>query len=108
MAQHGLAPIIQAPDPWRPWRWGAVVWMAVWTPAYALTWGWRSFFALCDVAAALTCLGLWSRSRLLVSSQALPSLMVGALWCADVGSRLVAGRHVFGGTEYMWQGSVPL
>jgi hypothetical protein len=77
-------------------------------PAYAVTWGWTNFLALCDVAATLTCLGLLTRNRLLISSQILPALMVGALWTIDVGARLVLGRHVFGGTEYMWLPTAPL
>lgn len=80
----------------------------MWTPAYATYWGWRNFFALCDTAAALGSLGLLTGNRLLVSSQALPSLMVGVLWSSDVAARLAAGKHVFGGTEYMWDQRVPL
>jgi hypothetical protein len=90
------------------WRWGALLWLAVWVPAYAITWGWRNFLALCDVAAALGCLGLWRGDRLLVSSQALPAVVVGALWAVDVASRLLTGAHLFGGTEYMWNPRVPL
>jgi hypothetical protein len=90
------------------WRWGALLWLAVWVPAYAVTWGWRNFLALCDVAVLLGCLGLMRSSRLLVASQALPTVVVGALWTADVAARLTIGRHVFGGTEYMWDAGAPL
>lgn len=89
-------------------RWVALGWFVVWAPTYAVTWGFRNFLALCDVAVALTCLGIWRGSPLLVSSQTLPSLIVGLLWTADLGGRVVLGRHPFGGTEYMFMESVPL
>jgi hypothetical protein len=92
----------------RWWRWAAALWLIAWVPVYAATWGWRNFFAVCDVAAALTCLGLIARSPLLLGGQALASLIPGALWAADVAARLATGRHLFGGTEYMWMASVPL
>ena len=92
----------------RAWRWAALVWLAVWIPAYASTWGWRNFLALCDVAVILTAAGLWGRSALLLSSQALPAFMAGLLWAVDVTARLATGRHLFGGTEYMWDARVPL
>jgi hypothetical protein len=92
----------------RWWRWAAALWLAVWLPAYATTWGWRNFLALCDVAVIVTCAGLWARSALLLSSQALSAIMAGMLWAADVAARLLAGRHLFGGTEYMWDARVPL
>jgi hypothetical protein len=96
------APVDARPSLPSAWRWGALLWLAVWVPAYAVTWGWRNFLALCDVAALLGCVGLMRSSRLLVASQALPAVVVGVLWTADVAARLTIGRHIFGGTEYMW------
>lgn len=90
------------------WRWLALGWLAVWTPAYALFWGWRNFFALCDMAVALTCVGIWRGSALILSTQALPSMVVGVVWGMDVTARLATGRHLIGGTEYMWDERVPL
>jgi hypothetical protein len=99
----------EPPPSWpRWWRWAAALWLLVWVPAYTLTWGWTNFFAICDVAAALTCLGLLLRSRVLISGQALAAILPGALWVLDVAARLATGRHLFGGTEYMWLASVPL
>jgi hypothetical protein len=89
-------------------RWAAAAWLAVWIPAYASVWGPRNFLLLCDVAVLLTCAGLWLGSPLLLSSQAVSSIVADAVWAVDAGSRLVLGRHLFGGTEYMWEASVPL
>jgi hypothetical protein len=82
--------------------------MAVWVPCYAATWGWRNFLALCDAAVALICVGIWRASPLLLSSQALAAVMPAALWTSDVTARLTTGRHLFGGTEYMWDAQVAL
>ncbi len=83
-------------------RWVGLVWMVVWLPAYMRVWGWANLLHLCDVAVILGCAGLWWGSSLLVSSQAVSSLAAGILWGLDVGSRLLTGRFLVGGTEYMW------
>jgi len=51
---------------------------------------------------------LWLGSPLLLSSQAVSSILADAVWAMDAGSRLFLGRHLFGGTEYMWDASFPL
>jgi hypothetical protein len=89
-------------------RIGALVWLAVWIPAYAYTWGWRNFFSFCDMAVILGCLGIAAQNALLVSSQALPAITVGVLWLADVVAALFWHKHPFGGTEYMFNGQVAL
>jgi hypothetical protein len=90
------------------WRLGAAVWLLVWVPAYAVTYGWGNFLAFCDAAVVLGCLGLIRSNRLLVSSQALPAVVVALLWIVDVGGRLLVGKHLLGGTEYMWDPRFPL
>src|SRR6266576_3074700 len=52
--------------------------------------------------------GLWRGSSLLISSQAVSSLGAGIFWSMDIGWRLVTGRFLVGGTEYMWDTRVPL
>src|SRR5207302_5969544 len=52
--------------------------------------------------------GLWLGNPLLLSSQAVSSLVADVVWAVDAGSRLFLGRHVFGGTEYMFDASFPL
>jgi hypothetical protein len=89
-------------------RWVALVWILVWLPAYARVWGWANFLHVCDAAVMLTCVGIWWRSPLLLSSQAINALFADVLWCADAGWRLVSGHHLVGGTEYMWDERYPL
>lgn len=89
-------------------RWASVLWLAFWIPTYVVYWDWIDFLLFCDAALFLTCIGLAANSALLLSSQAVCSLMAGLLWCLDAGSRLFFGRHLFGGTEYMWDTHYPL
>jgi hypothetical protein len=89
-------------------RWVSLLWVAVWVPSYALYWGWANFLHLCDVAVLLTCIGFARGDMLLLSSQAVSSLIGDLLWCLDSGWRLFAGRHLTGGTEYMWDARFPL
>lgn len=93
-----------------PWwvRWLSLVWLAVWVPSYAFYWGWANFLHLCDVAVLLACIGFARSNVLLLSSQAVSSLIGDLLWCLDAGWRLFAGRHLTGGTEYMWDTRFPL
>jgi hypothetical protein len=80
----------------------------VWVPSYGAVWGWRNFLQLCDVAVLLTVLGLWRGSALVLSSQAIGSLVINLFWTLDAGARLCLGRHLLGGTEYLWNPAVPL
>ncbi len=89
-------------------RWMALVWVVIWVPSYWMVWGWPNFFHLCDVAVFLTFLGLWRGDSLLLSSQAVNSILADLAWCMDLLWRLLLGRHLFGGTEYMWDTRFPL
>lgn len=89
-------------------RWFSLLWMAVWFPAYFRVWGWANLLHLCDVAVILAFLGIWLANPLLLSSQAVSSLAAGLFWILDVGWRLVTGRFLIGGTDYMWDSRYPL
>ena len=89
-------------------RWGALLWLAIWIPTYWCTWGPANFVHLCDIAVILTCVGLWSGSSLLVSSQAVSSLVIDLLWGLDAGWRWASGHHLIGGTEYLFDARFPL
>ena len=83
-------------------RRAALIWVLTWFPLYTWSWGWQNMLHLCDVSVVVACLGLWFRQPLLVSSQALLAPLVGVFWSLDVAWRIVAGHHLVGGTEYMW------
>lgn len=86
----------------------ALMWFAVWFPAYAHYWGWPNFLHVCDVAVILTCAGLWRGNSLLLSSQAINAILADFLWCLDSAWRLATGKNLIGGTEYMWDAHYPL
>jgi hypothetical protein len=89
-------------------RWAALAFLAVYLPAYALAYGLANFLFLCNLSVILGAIGIWTTSRLLLSSQAVAVLLVGAAWTLDVLGRVVLGRHLIGGTEYMWDPQWPL
>jgi hypothetical protein len=89
-------------------RWLALLWLVVWFPVYWHAWGAGNFLHLCDVAVILTCIGLWTSNALLLASQAISSVVIDALWTLDVAAWLLLGRHFIGGTEYLFDGTMPL
>lgn len=89
-------------------RWAALIWLLIWIPVYWRTWGALNFLRLCDIAVILSCAGLWSRNRLLVSSQAVSSILPDFVWALDAGCRFFLGHHLIGGTEYLFDLHYPL
>lgn len=89
-------------------RWACVLGLAVWFPTYAVVWGFGNFVQLCDLSVFLTVAGVWTGSALLLSSQAVGSIVLNSIWVLDVAWRLVTGQHLIGGTEYMWDAQYPL
>lgn len=92
----------------RSLRRAAAVWLVLFVTVYGWVYGAENFIRLCDVAVILTCLGIMTGSALLVSSQAISSLVVDLTWDLDLLWRLLLGRHLVGGTEYMWDERYPL
>lgn len=86
----------------------ALLWLAVYVPAYAHAYGWLNFLFLCNLGVILTAVGVWRGSARLLSMQALAAPVIGLVWTFDLLSRLVAGRHLVGATEYMWDAQFPL
>lgn len=97
-----------SPHPFPGIRWPALLWLGIWFTVYAIVWGWANFLHICNIAVILTCLGLWLGNRLLISSQALSALVPILFWDLDAGWRLLAGTHLFGGTEYLWDSNFPI
>ncbi len=89
-------------------RWVGVAWLAVYVPSYAFAYGLENFVFLCNLAVFLVVAGLWLESPLLLSSQAVGILIIGAAWTLDLLLRLATGVHWIGGTEYMWDPQWPL
>lgn len=89
-------------------RWSSLIWLAIWIPAYWRVWGPANFLHVCDIAVILSCIGLFFSNSLLLSSQAVASILTDLLWDFDAGWRLFTGHALTGGTEYMWNAHYPL
>lgn len=89
-------------------RWISFVWFAVWFSTYWRTWGGANFAHLCDVAVVLTCIGMWSNSALLISSQAVGGLIVDAAWALDACWILFLKHPLVGGNEYLLDNYYPM
>lgn len=86
-------------------RWlkaGWTVWILVWIPLYWRQYGAQNFLYFCDLGNLLVALALWLESPLLFSSQAAGLLIFQTLYVVDLAGALVSGRHLIGGTEYMF------
>jgi len=98
---------VESPFPVLRWVWLAFV--VVWAPTYLIYWSPVDFLYLCNLAVILTLAGLWLGNSLLMSSQAVATMVIGPLWVMDVVWGVVtSGRHLLGGTEYMWDVTRPL
>jgi len=86
-------------------RWVALVWLAFWSIVYWRSWGPLNFLHFCDITEILACIGFAADSALLISSQAVASLLVDAAWALDAGWTVVFGHHLIGGTEYLFDPS---
>jgi len=98
---------VERPLPVLRWVWLAFV--VVWAPTYVIYWSPVDFLYLCNLAVILTLAGLWLGNSLLVSSQAVATMVIGPLWFLDVcWGAITHGRLLIGGTEYMWDATRPL
>jgi hypothetical protein len=84
------------------------VFVAILVPCYWVTYTPWNFLYFCDIALLVTGVALWIESPLLVSMQAVAITLPQMLWVVDLLCRLVAGVHVTGVTNYMFEGSLPL
>jgi hypothetical protein len=89
-------------------RWTALAWFALWFPTYWRAWGAANFVHLCDVAVILTCIGMWTDSALLISSQAVGALIVDIVWAVDAASRIFLRCALFPGNEYLLDSHYPV
>ena len=84
------------------------VFVAILVPWYWVTYTPWNFLYFCDIALLVTGVAIWIESPLLVSMQAVAITLPQTLWVVDLLCRLVAGVHVTGVTNYMFEGSLPL
>jgi hypothetical protein len=84
------------------------LWMLVWAPIYWWQYGAQNFLYFCDVGNFLIVIGLWAESRLVLSWQAVGLLVFQTLYAFDLIIAFIVGRHLVGGTEYMFNPNVAL
>jgi len=82
-------------------RWISLVWFLFWFTAYWRSWGLANFAHLCDVAVIVTCVGMWTNSALLISSQAVGAFVVDAAWALEACWMIVKRHSLMGGAEYL-------
>lgn len=85
-----------------------MLFLVFWFAVYWRYWGLANFLHLCDVAVILTCIGIWTNSALLISSQAVGSLLIDLVWLTDAAWTVATRHHLIGGTEYLFDASYPL
>ena len=84
------------------------VWILVWAPLYLRQYGAQNFLFFCDLGNILIIFALWMESSLTFSWQAVSLLVVQILYSSDLLGAFLFGKHVFGGTEYMFDPAIPL
>lgn len=91
---------------WLKLAWTA--WIFVWAPLYWKYYGPQNFLYFCDLGNLLIALGLWMESRLILSWQAVGLLVFQSLYALDLIVAVLFGKHLTGGTEYMFDPTIPL
>jgi len=74
----------------------------VWAPIYWRQYGLQNFLFFCDLGNLFIAVGLWLESPLIFSWQATGLLLFQSLFILDFVVALVSGKHLIGGTEYMF------
>ncbi|MGB8582838.1 MAG: hypothetical protein WCD47_18605 [Candidatus Sulfotelmatobacter sp.] len=91
--------------------WIKVLWtvcVIAWVPVYWRQYGSQNFLFFCDLGNLFIAAALWLESALLFSWQATGLLVFQILFTLDLAVAFVSGRHLIGGTEYMFDPQVPL
>src|SRR5438477_2055783 len=82
-------------------------WLLIWAPLYLKQYGAQNFLYFCDLGNFLIAIALWIESRLIFSWQAAGLLVFQTVYVLDLLGALLSGRHLIGGTEYMFDPSIP-
>jgi hypothetical protein len=91
--------------------WLKVLWtvcVLVWAPLYWRQYGLQNFLFFCDLGNVFIAAALWLESPLLFSWQASGLLIFQTLFTIDLAGVLLIGRHLIGGTEYMFDPHISL
>src|SRR5579872_3898526 len=78
------------------------VWLLLWIPFYWHHYGAQNFLYFCDLGNFFIGAALWLESPLLFSWQACGLLLFQTLYTIDLIGALLSGKHIIGGTEYMF------
>ena len=84
------------------------VWVLVWAPLYWRQYGAQNLLYFCDLGNFLIAAALWLESPLFFSWQACGLLLFQSLYTIDLLGAAISGKHVIGGTEYMFDQTMPL
>lgn len=84
------------------------IWLMIWVPVYWNRYGPQNFLYFCDLGNLLIGLALWTENALLFSWQAVGLLLFQTLYIIDLAGAAFSGRHIIGGTEYMFDPHIPL
>jgi hypothetical protein len=87
---------------------GWTVWLLVWSPVFWKHYGAQNFLYFCDLGNFLIGAALWLESPVFFSWAATGLLLFQTLYVVDLAVTLLCGVHLTGGTEYMFDGSLPL
>jgi len=83
------------------------LWVMVWATLYWRQYGVQNFLFFCDLGNIVIAVALWLESPLVFSWQAASLLIFQSLFAIDLMGAVVSGRHVIGGTEYMFDPNIP-
>ena len=81
---------------------GWSLWVIVWMPVYWHQYGLQNFLYFCDLGNFFIAAALWLESPLIFSWQACGLLLFQSLYTIDLFGAVLGGRHIIGGTEYMF------
>jgi hypothetical protein len=87
---------------------GWSIWLLAWAPLYWRQFGLQNFLFFCDLGNVLIGIALWLESPLIFSWAASGLLLFQTIYTVDLAGALLTGRHLIGGTEYMFDPHLPL
>jgi hypothetical protein len=87
---------------------GWSLWVLAWMPVYWHQYGLQNFLYFCDLGNLFIAAALWLESPLIFSWQACGLLLFQSVYTIDLFGAGLTGRHLVGGTEYMFDPHLPL